>query len=180
MHGCVKVWDHEPFQFETNLHRRFNLACAFVIAVCGEPLIARLERLGFPLNCGGFSKSIKREIFRSVEHNNDFLYSGTALSDLEMTNVLMEVLDGFKQRFFHTRTGYLGLVPPRLQPGDRVCVLRRCRPPVLLRKSDSSARWKLVGTCYVVGLFGDEDLSGHGPIENLRAKELEEEVFEIE
>lgn len=60
-------------------------------------------------------------------------------------------------RLFSTQSGYIGIGPPGMQEADVVCVLRRCTTPVLLRRAgESDKAFKLVGSCFVLGLMDGE------------------------
>src|SRR6266536_4719840 len=59
-----------------------------------------------------------------------------------------------KRSFFMTETGYMGLGPALMQPGDKVCVLYGWRTPMLLREVGESNRF--VGECYVYGMMMGE------------------------
>ncbi|PHH88411.1 hypothetical protein CDD83_7555 [Cordyceps sp. RAO-2017] len=65
------------------------------------------------------------------------------------------------RRLFTTTRGFFGVGPCETEPGDRVCVLRGSRLPVVLRRAprvasgpadDESGDWSLVGACYVHGI----------------------------
>jgi len=51
-------------------------------------------------------------------------------------------------RLFVTSFGYLGLAPPQTRRGDRICFLRGCSVPVVLR-GDSKVGHKVVGFCFL-------------------------------
>ncbi|KAF2454933.1 heterokaryon incompatibility protein-domain-containing protein [Lineolata rhizophorae] len=64
------------------------------------------------------------------------------------------------RRFFLTSKGYMGVGPPTLRDGDRVCVLYGGIVPFLLRLRDG--HWKLVGEAYVHGLMDGEAVDSLG------------------
>lgn len=72
-----------------------------------------------------------------------------------------------KNAFFLTQHGYLGIGPPRMNAGDRICLLQGSTLPSLLRKVES--HWAYVGTCYVQGLSQGE------PLQMIDAKEVQME-----
>jgi hypothetical protein len=55
------------------------------------------------------------------------------------------------RRFFITRSGYMGLSPPKTHIGDIVYLIKGLPVPVILRKSEGSLR--LVGEAYVQGIM---------------------------
>lgn len=94
-----------------------------------------------------------------------------------------EVLDGMrtlfnylvlfgKHAFFLTHNGYLGIGPPRMNVGDRICLVQESNFPSLLRKV--GPHWAYVGTCYVQGLSDGE------PLQMINAKEVEVEDLILE
>ena len=58
---------------------------------------------------------------------------------------------------FVTQTGYIGLGPLTMQPGDLVCVLLGCSIPMVIR-SEAPNRHVLVGECYIHGVMDGEAL----------------------
>ncbi|KAK4182867.1 hypothetical protein QBC35DRAFT_139921 [Podospora australis] len=66
----------------------------------------------------------------------------------------------------NTSKGHIGLGSPSAQPGDKVCVLLSCDPPVVLRAVDKNG-YLLIGSCYVHDLDDGNDLLGSLP-DNLR------------
>ncbi len=58
------------------------------------------------------------------------------------------------RRFFVSENGGFGWVPLRTEVGDRVCVFRGMRIPVIMRPC--SDRWEFIGACYVHGLMDGE------------------------
>jgi len=59
-----------------------------------------------------------------------------------------------RRRFFVTRKGHMGLGPPGTENGDRICILKGCSVPVLLRKEGEFHH--LVGEVYVCGIMDGE------------------------
>jgi hypothetical protein len=57
-------------------------------------------------------------------------------------------------RLFHTSSGYLGLAPRNLLPGDLICAVQNFSLPMLLRKQES--HYVHVGPCFVLGLMNGE------------------------
>ncbi|KAK1753958.1 heterokaryon incompatibility protein-domain-containing protein [Echria macrotheca] len=58
------------------------------------------------------------------------------------------------RRFFVSQNGKFGWVPLRARVGDRVCVFRGMRIPVIMRPRGD--RWEFIGACYVHGLMDGE------------------------
>ncbi|KAI0601934.1 heterokaryon incompatibility protein-domain-containing protein [Biscogniauxia sp. FL1348] len=70
----------------------------------------------------------------------------------------------FERRLCLTKNGYIGLVPPLTQVGDRVCILFGGDAPYLIRPDDGSMlnesaeslSCQLVGECYIHGIMDGE------------------------
>jgi hypothetical protein len=63
-----------------------------------------------------------------------------------------------RRRFSVTRKGYMGLGPPGTEKGDRICILKGCSAPVLLRKEGEFHH--LVGETYVCYIMDGEIMEG--------------------
>lgn len=63
-----------------------------------------------------------------------------------------------------TRTGYLGLAPTAVRPGDIVVILLGCKCPIILRPY-SDDLFHVIGECYIHGLMDGEILSGGNIVE---------------
>lgn len=103
------------------------------------------------------------EAFDSAVDSNEVLYGLRALFN-------RIVLFG-KNAFFLTQNVYMGIGPPRMNAGDRICLLQGSTLPSLLRKVDS--HWAYVGTCYVQGLSQGE------PLQVINAKEVQMEELTL-
>lgn len=57
-------------------------------------------------------------------------------------------------QFFVTKSGYMGLGPPRVEIGDVVCVFPGLRVPMILRRTDDY--FELQAECYVHGIMDGE------------------------
>ncbi|KAH7327435.1 heterokaryon incompatibility protein-domain-containing protein [Rhexocercosporidium sp. MPI-PUGE-AT-0058] len=73
------------------------------------------------------------------------------------------LFEACRNRFlFVTDNGMMGLGPCCATPGDRICLLRGCRVPFLLRKDwkifrrNLKGAYKLVGECYLYGAMNGE------------------------
>jgi hypothetical protein len=61
------------------------------------------------------------------------------------------------RNFCVTSKGYIGLVPPKTEVGDKVCILFGGRTPFLLRDA-GGGKHVLVGECYIHGMMDGEAL----------------------
>jgi hypothetical protein len=77
----------------------------------------------------------------------------------------------FRRSFFITETGYMGLGPPMMQAGDKICIIYGCYIPMVLREVGDSHL--LVGECYVYGMMMGEIIA------ELEAGKRTEERFHI-
>ncbi|PMD41896.1 hypothetical protein L207DRAFT_565647 [Hyaloscypha variabilis F] len=77
----------------------------------------------------------------------------------------------FRRSFFITETGYMGLGPPMMQAGDKICIIYGCHIPMVLREVGDSHL--LVGECYVYGMMMGEMIA------ELEAGKRTEERFHI-
>lgn len=53
----------------------------------------------------------------------------------------------YRRRFFISENGRFGWVPLRTEVGDRICVFRGMRIPVIIRPRGD--RWEFIGACYI-------------------------------
>ncbi|KAG5752418.1 hypothetical protein H9Q70_004967 [Fusarium xylarioides] len=67
----------------------------------------------------------------------------------------LRLIEQFNRRFFRTESGYMGLGPPDIQPGDAICLLLGGSVAYALRKS-AHETWTYVGECYVHGIMDGE------------------------
>ncbi|KAF5588267.1 heterokaryon incompatibility (het-6OR allele) [Fusarium subglutinans] len=77
----------------------------------------------------------------------------------------LRLIEQFNRRFFRTEKGYMGLVPPDIQPGDAICLLLGGSVAYALRRS-AHETWIYIGECYVHGIMDGE----------AAAKALEEKI----
>jgi hypothetical protein len=63
-----------------------------------------------------------------------------------------------RRTFVLSHNGYIGLAPSLTSTGDLICVLYGCHAPVILRPSDGSQHYTLIGDAYVHGLMDGEAL----------------------
>lgn len=63
----------------------------------------------------------------------------------------------FGRNFCVTSKGYIGIVPPKTEVGDKVCILFGGKSPFLLRDA-GGGKHVLVGECYVHGIMNGEAL----------------------
>jgi hypothetical protein len=73
--------------------------------------------------------------------------------------------------FFLTQEGYIGIGPPLMESGDRVCIVFGCPYPVILRKVENASGYRLVGDAYIYGMMQGEMMS------KFRAGDFVEELF---
>lgn len=60
-------------------------------------------------------------------------------------------------QIFETKSGNLGIGPPRMQPNDIVAILDRCSTPVVFRShSEIVGKWILISSRFVPGVMGGE------------------------
>ncbi|KAF2449249.1 hypothetical protein P171DRAFT_188503 [Karstenula rhodostoma CBS 690.94] len=104
-------------------------------------------------------------------HNEDFCIggqsfrsffpqSGSKSVDISITlRCLRLALLSLDQRaLITTRTGYLGLAPTAVRPGDVVAILLGCKCPMVLRQYSDNL-YHVIGECYIHGLMDGEILS---------------------
>jgi hypothetical protein len=88
------------------------------------------------------------------------LLRGTAgESTAAWSSVAMAFMDHSDWRFFETESGYLGLGPDAIEPGDILYVLKDSNVPVILRcvtTTNGQSYFSHVGTVLVVGLMDGE------------------------
>ncbi|KAH7089903.1 heterokaryon incompatibility protein-domain-containing protein [Paraphoma chrysanthemicola] len=63
------------------------------------------------------------------------------------------------KKLFRTVKGYIGLGPPGMVEGDKICIIFGCKVPLLLREVDGN--YILVGECYVFGMMQGEMTKEH-------------------
>ncbi|KAK4162996.1 heterokaryon incompatibility protein-domain-containing protein [Cladorrhinum sp. PSN259] len=105
------------------------------------------------------SAYIKSLWFESDAVERDPGLFNTLMGQPDPTRVLIHLilLMNFARdkRYMMTKDGYLGLGPPKAEPGDIVCILLGCEHGVVLRPSadsDQGDEFLVVGPCYVYGL----------------------------
>ena len=77
------------------------------------------------------------------------------------------------RKFFNTSEGRIGVGPGNIQTGDKICVFRTCRMPLIFRKEPLNGFYETLGPAYVHGLMDGEAL------EMEKQGVVEEEQFEI-
>jgi hypothetical protein len=70
--------------------------------------------------------------------------------------------------FFKTKKGYLGFGDEATEPGDAIVQLHGLSVPLVLRKCGGT--WRLLGSCFVVGIMSGE----------IRMTDYESTVFRID
>lgn len=103
----------------------------------------------------------------------DLFLSTTSLQDVSTTLLSMSASESYvgtlmtvilsklaQRTLFMTSAGYFGLGPRTLRAGDRVVILDGGMTPFVLRQSDQSEQWKMVGDCYL-NSWMDGEYFGH-------------------
>ncbi|KAF5660278.1 heterokaryon incompatibility protein (het-6OR allele) [Fusarium heterosporum] len=67
----------------------------------------------------------------------------------------LRLIEQFNRRFIVTETGYIGLGPPEVQPGDSICILLGGSVPYALRQN-TDGTWCYMGESYVHGIMDGE------------------------
>lgn len=62
----------------------------------------------------------------------------------------------YHRRLFTTVNGYIGIGPRTLFAGDRVCILKGCALPLIIRSRDGKDHVQVVGECYIHGCMDGE------------------------
>ncbi len=75
------------------------------------------------------------------------------------------------RRYFSTENGRLGVGPLDVKKGNLVCVLCGTRPVYILRETEVTGEWLLIGSAYVYGLM---DLT-----ETLKSAKGADKVFTV-
>ena len=65
-------------------------------------------------------------------------------------------------RFMITSKGYVGWAHPRAEKGDKVCILKGCSVPILLRSRPEGC-YVVVGDAYVHGIMNGEAMAEARP-----------------
>lgn len=78
-----------------------------------------------------------------------------ASDDFRHFNFAMTTSSGGR-RMFRTEEKHIGLGPPDMEKGDSVFLIKGCRTPMLLRPTEESNQWTLLGACYVHGFMNGE------------------------
>ena len=61
------------------------------------------------------------------------------------------------RRMFRTKDGAIGLGPGDLKKGDEIVLIKGCRTPIVLRRTEMPSKWSLVGACYLHGFMRGEN-----------------------
>lgn len=68
----------------------------------------------------------------------------------------------YHRRLFTTVEGYFGIGPRTLYTGDRVCLLKGCALPLIVRPSEVGEPLQVVGECYIQGYMNGEASKNEG------------------
>ncbi|RDW82330.1 hypothetical protein BP6252_03442 [Coleophoma cylindrospora] len=75
------------------------------------------------------------------------LVANTSKDISAFCQVLTDILKS-SMRLFATELGYLGMAPPQTRKGDKLCFIRGCSMPVVLR-GDSTTGYEVIGCCSI-------------------------------
>ncbi|KAK4218626.1 heterokaryon incompatibility protein-domain-containing protein [Rhypophila decipiens] len=115
----------------------------------------------------------------SVEelHTSGQLSAALVASNLWNSN---RAMCGTGRRFCITRKGYMAMVPPGVEEGDMICILKGVNTPMVLRESKGYGKKPAVGVRRRVQLVGEMYVHGMMDGEAMLIPGREDEVFEIE
>jgi hypothetical protein len=107
----------------------------------------------------------------------EFQDSGQHLNDTQMGQVT-SILNAMEsacsgRKLFRTSNDLIGIGPRLIQPGDKICVFRTCKMPLVLRKEPEKEFHEFLGPAYVDGIMHGEAL------ELEKQGSIREEYFEI-
>jgi hypothetical protein len=118
-----------------------------------------------------FQSSYFQEFHQFRERHQDFCIAGKKFRSffshhgvrrLDTTTLLpcmrLAVLSLHERDLITTETGYLGLAPKAVRPGDVVAILFGCKCPVVLRPQGDDT-YHVIGECYIHELMDGEVLS---------------------
>ncbi|RAH52211.1 HET-domain-containing protein [Aspergillus piperis CBS 112811] len=137
-----------------------SLAHAYI-----RTLIADTYAIGYrnddnpsPLYMDEFLKSQTAPSDEAIEEDDTCYVLGKEFLEeyclgVSMLNSAIERATSYRRLMISSK-GYIGLVPPKTQEGDLVCVLFGCSVPVILRKQGS--HYILIGESYVHGIMDGE------------------------
>lgn len=168
----------QPVQAEAEFGRLFVKACLTcdqLLDELQEPLdhIPSMPREGASniekrwhgmrhLQLGGCSlREIVREAFQLYRNQGyDFCEQSSSFPDspewLGWEHSFGQAM--FHRRLFTTVDGYFGIGPRTLIPGDRICILKGCALPLLVRVGRDHEHFQVIGECYVQGIMDGEVL----------------------
>ncbi|RDW80345.1 hypothetical protein BP5796_05043 [Coleophoma crateriformis] len=97
-----------------------------------------------------------KETERLTEEEYDSFWQGNSRQELVASLPFLNRIRSItKTRIFAVSdAGYIGVVPPNTQPGDKICVLFGCSVPVVIRKVEN--HHVFIGECYVHGIMDGE------------------------
>ncbi|KAI1292920.1 heterokaryon incompatibility protein-domain-containing protein [Xylaria venustula] len=100
---------------------------------------------------------------------NKLVQSGTQASSVQVVGqeqACVDLMKGFLigRAFFTTETGYIGIAPKSVVPGDEVCVILGCNALMVLRPTTEDREERsVVGPCYMEGFNNGEAVLGPFP-----------------
>jgi hypothetical protein len=139
--------------------------------VMGHPAATERVLLNIPW-CSEIDQSSYSQQFQDFqEHNRYFRIGGRKFEDFFPQNdgqginnsatlacIRLVMLSLDHRALIRTKTGYLGLAPIAVRPGDVIAILLGCKCPVVLRPSYDKM-FRVVGECYIHDLMDGEILS---------------------
>lgn len=129
-----------------------------------EDGIERFKQLGFVPDDEKFEEFFLREFLPGTTCSDPSAFSfesirmGGYLGHLLYSSTyLAAALGVMMQRIFYTSDGRVGLGPVHMEKDDIICVLNKCKVPVILRKAGSL--YTFVGCAFVLGFMDGEAAS---------------------
>jgi hypothetical protein len=77
----------------------------------------------------------------------------------------------YHRRLFTTVRGYIGIGSRTLSASDRVCILKGCALPLIVRSSEGQEHVQVVGECYIQG-YMDGEISQNIGVDGLRWEKI--------
>ncbi|KAF4334894.1 heterokaryon incompatibility 6 OR allele [Fusarium beomiforme] len=93
---------------------------------------------------------------------------------------LQDVAISYTRAFFITQKGYIGVGPPCMKPGDRVCILFGGSIPNIVRpKLDTGDEHLFLGSAYVHGIMDGEVIDAWERDKGSEEQEFQEKLFTL-
>lgn len=137
-----------------------SLAHAYLRTLIADTFTSgyRTNGMSDPLHMDEFVESQSAPSDEATEEDDTGYVLGEEFVDdyclgVSMLNYAIERATSYRRLMISSK-GYIGLVPPKTQEGDLVCVLFGCSVPVILRKQGS--HYIFIGESYVHGIMDGE------------------------